>query len=68
MEYIFNNRKKTLNMVEGAYKKLKSYLYYDKTLIFAKKRVAELEKDREYFQTILAEITNNLMSRKFYVF
>lgn len=36
-------------MVEGAYKKLKSFLFYDKTLLFAKKRLVEFECNRESF-------------------
>ena len=51
-------------MVEGAYKKLKSDLYYDKTMPFAKKRIAVLESDRELFTTTLAKIAENLTNQK----
>ena len=49
MSSIFDNRENAIQMVRGAYKKLKAYLYYDKTLVFAKKRLAVLESDREAF-------------------
>ena len=39
MGYVFNEFDKTLEMVEGAYKKLKAHLYFDKTLLFLKKRL-----------------------------
>ncbi len=47
-------------MVQGAYKKLKSYLYYDKTLLFTKKRLAVLESDKENFLNVLNSIAENL--------
>ena len=47
-------------MIQGAYKKLKTYLYYDKTLVFAKKRLAIFESDRNLFVNRLEEIAQNL--------
>ena len=32
-------------MLEGAYKKLKSYFYYDKTMLFMKSKISEFESD-----------------------
>lgn len=60
MSNIFENREKAVQMVFGAYKKLKSYLYYDKTLVFAKKRLAMLESDRESFIKTLEIIAENI--------
>ena len=49
MDYnFFSDYKKTKIMVEGAYKKLKSYLFYDKTLLFSKRRLARFESNKEY--------------------
>ena len=60
MSSIFENRENAIQMVRGAYKKLKAYLYYDKTLVFAKKRLAVLESDRESFIKTLETIAENI--------
>lgn len=60
MSSIFENKENTIQMVYGAYKKLKSYLYYDKTLVFAKKRLTIFESDREAFICTLEDIATNL--------
>lgn len=60
MEYLFKDIEETLYMLEGAYKKLKAHLYFDKTLLFLKKRLAIFESDREYFEKTLKEIADNL--------
>lgn len=59
-EYLFLDVDETLGMVEGAYKKLKSHFYFDKTLLFAKKRIATLESDRDLFKKTLSEIAEHL--------
>jgi len=60
LENIFADKEETLKMVKGSYKKLKSHLYYDKTLLFTKKRLAILESDRELFDNTLLKISDNL--------
>lgn len=60
MDCIFKDSDETLRMVQGAYKKLKSYFYFDKTQLFVKKRIATLESDRNLFATTLATIAENL--------
>lgn len=62
MSNIFENRENAVAMVQGAYKKLKAYLYYDKTLVFAKKRLAVLESDRDNFINVLENIAQNISS------
>ena len=57
---IFEDTDHTTKMVEGAYKKLKSHLYFDKTLLFAKKRLALFESDRTQFESNLKQIAVNL--------
>lgn len=49
-------------MLEGAYKKLKSYYYYDKTLLFIKKQIAEFESDDEKFKRTFNELANALVN------
>ena len=63
MEYLFEDTEKTLYMVEGTYKKLKSHLYFDKTLLFLKKRLAVFENDHECFEKALKEIAYNLSTQ-----
>ena len=60
MDYLFADKEKTKTMVYGTYKKLKSFLYYDKTLLFAKRSLAILESDRTKFIQTLDEIVDNL--------
>ena len=40
---MFDDYEKNLIMLEGAYKKLKSYYYYDKSLLFIKRKIACFE-------------------------
>lgn len=57
---MFDNNADTFKMVSGAYKKLKSYYFYDKSILFMKKKIATFESDRTNFQLILDQITDNL--------
>ena len=50
-------------MVEGAYKKLKSYLFYDKTLLFSKRRLARFESNKEYFNYKIEKIRSEEETR-----
>lgn len=60
MSSIFENRQNATQMVNGAYKKLKAYLYYDKTLVFAKKRLAVFESNTKSFVETLESIAQNI--------
>lgn len=61
MDYnFFSDYKKTKIMVEGAYKKLKSYLFYDKTLLFSKRRLARFESNKEFFNYKIDEISKKI--------
>lgn len=60
MTSIFKNKENAIAMIQGAYKKLKAYLYYDKTLVFAKKRLAIFESDRDNFVSVLETIAQNI--------
>lgn len=51
--------KELQTMVNGAYRKLKSYYYYDKTLLYIKKSLAQFEAGKG-FQECLQEIGLNL--------
>ena len=68
MSSIFNNRENAIAMVHGAYKKLKAYLYYDKTLAFTKKRLAILESDRDNFINVLENIAQNISNENILFF
>jgi len=48
-------------MIEGAYKKLKSYYYYDKQFLHVKKSIAIFENNN--FEGLLDELTANICSR-----
>lgn len=59
---MFTNIDEVITMIEGSYKKLKSYYYYDKTLLYIKDKIAEFEYDNELFNESLKLIANNLVS------
>ena len=42
---MFEDKEQNRKMVIGAYKKLKSYFYYDKTILYNKMRLATWESD-----------------------
>lgn len=62
--YLFDSREETEKMVNGAYLKLKSYLYHDKTLMFAKCRLAVFESNREQFEKALEDLAQALCEKK----
>ena len=47
-------------MLQGAYKKLKSYYFYDKTLLFIKRKIAEFEADDNRFEKAFDILANKL--------
>ncbi len=59
MHYTYEQMK---TMLQGAYKKLKSYYFYDKTLLFIKKKIAEFESDDSRFQQVFDMLTKALIS------
>lgn len=60
---IFDDYAKNLIMVEGAYKKLKSYYYYDKSLLFMKKKIACFENSEEVVFGTFATLAKNLKNK-----
>lgn len=58
MQYTHEQLKK---MLHGAYKKLKSYYFYDKTLLFIKKKIAEFESDNTLFSQTFDRLTEALI-------
>lgn len=57
---MFDDYNKNLIMLEGAYKKLKSYYYYDKSLLFIKKKIACFESSEEVFNDTFVKLAMNL--------
>ncbi len=51
-----------ISMLQGAYKKLKSYYFYDKTLLFIKRKIAEFEADDNRFEKAFDILANKLIS------
>lgn len=45
---MFKNKEEFIKGIEGCYKKLKSYYYYDKTLLHIKKRIVEYEANIDF--------------------
>lgn len=45
---MFNNLEETVRVVEGTYKKLKLFYFYDKTLLYIKTSIAEFESGSDF--------------------
>lgn len=60
---MFDDYDKNVNMLEGAYKKLKSYYYYDKSLLFIKRKIAYFENSEEVFHDTFVTLAKNLKCR-----
>lgn len=64
---MFSDRKVTLRMLEGAYRKFKTYYYYDKNNVVIRKKIALFEANRERMQEVfftLASFLKNPKSKK----
>lgn len=61
MHYTYEQMK---TMLQGAYKKLKSYYFYDKTLLFIKKKIAEFESDDNRFEQAFDVLAEMLVSEE----
>jgi hypothetical protein len=58
---MFQDYNKTKQMIEGSYKKIKSYFHYDKTLLHNKLRIAQFES--ENFDDKLDNLINKLVNQ-----
>lgn len=57
---MFDNLQDVEHIIEGTYKKLKSYFYYDKTLLHIKNRIVNFETDG-FFENRLKELSKKLV-------
>jgi hypothetical protein len=60
MNYIFNDIEKNKVMLEGSYKKLKSYYYYNKNFLFMREKIAEFEYDLKAMDKNISELAKLL--------
>jgi hypothetical protein len=60
---MFNNHDDNILMLEGAYKKLKSYYYYDKTLLYIKYKIAEFEYSQDLFIDAFNQLSKSLINK-----
>ena len=44
---MFKDTEKTKKMIQGAYRKLKSYYYYNKNFMIMREKISYFEDDRE---------------------
>jgi len=59
---MFEDKSKNNEMILGAYKKLKSYFYYDKTILYNKMRLSTWESDENEMNLRIDELSNFLSS------
>jgi len=57
---MFKDIKKNRLMVEGAYRKLKSYYYYNKNFLLMRKKIAEFEFNHEQMDKTFSNLANCL--------
>lgn len=57
---MFKDIENNKTMLRGAYRKLKSYYYYNKNFLFMRKKIAEFEKDHELMDRIFSDLANCL--------
>ena len=57
---MFEDHSKNLNMLKGAYKKLKSFYYYDKSLLYIKLKIANFESDDSTFSSTFEKLASYL--------
>lgn len=50
---MFKDTEEALKVIKGVYKKLKSYYYYDKTLLHIKKRIVEFEANIDFRERLV---------------
>ena len=54
---MLDDQEKIKHIIEGIYKKLKLYYYYDKTLLHIKIKIAEFEANPEFEQKLNLLVT-----------
>lgn len=59
---MFNDRKSCIQMLEGSYRKLKSYYYYNKNYVIIREKIAKFEADREAMLSSFEELYQLLMN------
>lgn len=57
---MFDVEEKNKIMLEGSYKKLKSYYYYNKNFLLMRGKIAEFESDREAMEKTFCDLSNYL--------
>ncbi len=57
---MFDNYENNVVMLEGAYKKLKAYYYYDKSLLYIKRKIAYFESSKDTFLSTFSKLANGL--------
>lgn len=57
---MFEDRARNRKMIIGAYKKLKSYFYYDKTIVYNKMRIATWESNETEMNERIEDLANFL--------
>lgn len=60
MENYFSNKDNNIRILEGCYRKLKSYYYYNKNFILIKKKIALFESDNELMVSTFQQLSSYL--------
>ena len=59
---MFSNIDKNYEMIFGAYKKIKSYYYYNKNYIFMRQKISEFEYNHEHLKKVFGMLADLLMN------
>lgn len=63
---MFSNKDENYNILIGAYKKIKSYYYYNKNFLFMKKKIAEFESDDDSMEKSIQLLSDILFDSSKY--
>jgi hypothetical protein len=58
---LFENAETNLQMLEGSYKKLKSYYYYNKNYLIMREKIAYFEADENNMRCTFEKLSDLLM-------
>ena len=61
---MFNNLEETTKMIQGSYRKLKSYYYYNKNFLVMRQKIADFEDDRKRMYETFEKLATSLCHPK----
>lgn len=61
---MFENYEKNIEMLKGAYRKYKSYYFYNKNLLIMRKKISDFESDENKMEEVFSNLAKLLMNSR----